>query len=120
MVTIVFHKGMTLEKWATLPASKQVLNIASELGRAESMAHSGLGEALKASLERVLELVDLTVEVNLKNHGFVREMLRFRELVAGIYVGPLSKPSAGEFKSLTKALLSLEPGAYNLLGVAIL
>lgn len=109
---------MTLEKWTALPASKQILNIASELGRAESMQKSGLGEPLKASLERVLELVDLTVEANLKNHGFVRELLRFREVLAGIYLDPLSQSSAGEFRLLTKALLALEPGAYNLLGIA--
>ncbi len=82
MVTLAFHKGLTLEKWTALSVSKQVLNIASELGRAESMAKRGLEEPMKASLERVMELVDLTVESNLKKHGFVWEMLRFREVLA--------------------------------------
>ena len=117
MVTIAFHKDMTLEKWASKPPSWQVLSIASELGRAESALKCGLLESFKASLERVLELIDLTVEANLTNGGFIGEMLRFREVLAGIYVDPSPQSYAGQFKSLTKVLLTLEPGAYNLLGV---
>ena len=119
MVKVLFHKDMTLEKWASQPASRQVLNIASELGRAESMLKRGLGEPFRASLERVLELIDLTIEVQLANHGFVREMLRFREVLAGIYLDPSPEALGKEFSSLTKVLLTLEPGAYNLLAGAV-
>ncbi|MFA7254872.1 MAG: hypothetical protein WC133_02070 [Candidatus Omnitrophota bacterium] len=118
MVTIAFHKDMTIEKWASKPVSWQVLSIASEMGRAESSLKGGLWEPFKASLERTLELIDLTVEANLSNGEFVLEMLRFREVLAGFYMDPAKAPVA-EFKSLTKVLLTLDPGAYNLLGVTL-
>jgi len=116
-VTIAFHKGMTLEKWASKPVSWQVLSIASEMGRAEASLKGRLWGPFKASLERTLELIDLTVEANLPNGGLTREMLRFREVLAGIYTNPVPPADTGEFRSLTKVLLTLEPGAYNLLGV---
>lgn len=74
-------------------------------------------DSFKASLERGFELIDLTVETNLTNVVFVREMLRFREVLAGIYVDPVAKAQAAEFKSLIKVLLTLDPDAYNLLGI---
>ncbi len=117
MVTITFHKDMTLEKWASKPVSWQILSIASEMGRAETSLKSCLWEPFKASLERTLELIDLTVEANLPNGEFVREVLRFREVLAEIYIDPVAKANAAEFKSLMKVLLTLDPEAYNLLGV---
>jgi hypothetical protein len=117
MVTIAFHKDMTLEKWASKPVSWQVLSIASEMGRAEASLKSRLWEPFRASLERTLELIDLTVEANLSSGEFVREMLRFREVLAAVYADPASPADTGEFRALTKVLLTLEPGAYNLLGV---
>ena len=117
MVTIAFHKDMTLEKWASKPASWQILNIASELGRAESSLRNGLWEAFKASLDRGFELIDLTVEANVERDGFLRELLRFREVLASFYIDADIASRADEFKVLTKELLTLDPGAYNLLGI---
>ena len=117
MVTISFHKDLTLQKWAAKPVSWQVLSIASELGRAESSLKSGLGDPFKASLDRGFELIDLTVEANKSKADFVREMLRFREVLGEIYIDPAWKSRAGEFRSLIKVLLTLDPGADNLLGV---
>ncbi len=117
MVTIAFHKDMTVEKWASKPVSWQVLSIASELGRAESSLKDGLLEPFKASLERGFELIDLTAEANSANAGFVKEILRFREVLAGIYIAPVAKAHVAEFRALVKVLLTLDPEAYNLLGV---
>lgn len=117
MVTIAFHKGMTLEKWASKPVSWQVLSIVSEMARAEASLKNHLLEPFRASLERALELIDLTVDANLSNRGLMREMLRFRELLAAVYADPVLPENVDEFRSLTKVLLTLEPGAYNLLGV---
>lgn len=119
MVTIVFHKDITPEKWASKPRSWQVLSIASELGRAESSLKNGLPEPFKASLERGFELIDLTVEVNSSEGNFIKEMLRFREVLAGIYIDPNPHARLAEFRSLMKVLLTLEPEAYNLLGVTL-
>jgi len=118
MVTIAFHKDMTLEKWSSKPVSWQILSIASELGRAQTSLERQLWDPFKASLERTLELIDLTVEANLMRPEFLREMLRFREILAGVYVDPESVKNAGGFRSLTRVLLTMDPGAYNLLGVS--
>jgi hypothetical protein len=118
MVTVAFHKDITPEKWAARPASWQVLSIASEMGRAEASLKNRLPKPFKASLERTLELIDLTVEANLARGEFVREMLRFREVLAEVYVDSTHSMNASKFRFLTKILLTLDPGAYNLLGPA--
>jgi len=116
MVTIAFHKDMTLEKWASKPLSWQILSIASELGRAEASLKKGLLEPFRASLDRGFELIDLTVAANTSSGNFLRELLYFREVLAGIYVDAAPQNRAYEFQSLLKAFLTLEPEAYNLLG----
>lgn len=116
MVTIAFHKDMTVPKWAAKPVSWQVLSIASEFGRAEDSLAKGSTEPFKKSLERAFELIDLTVEVNRSNFEFVRELLRFREVLAGIYADPEPTARFNEMRILSRTLLTLDPEAYNLLG----
>ncbi len=118
MVTIAFHKDLTPEKWASQPLSWQVLSIASELGRAETSLTQGLWDPFKTSLERGFELVDLTVEAHRSHEGLLKELLRFREVLAGFYVDPAPGTRAADFKTLTQVLLTLDPEAYNLLGAA--
>lgn len=117
MVTIAFHKDITPEKWASKPLSWQILNIASELGRAEQSLKDRLLEPFRACLDRGFELIDLTVEVNISNASLLRELLRFREVLACLYINNDLQSNAGDLRVLTKVLLSLDPEAYNLLGV---
>ena len=117
MVTIAFHKDMTPEKWASKPLSWQILSIASELSRAQASLEKGMTEPFRASMDRGFELIDLTVEANVSLGEFAREMLRLRELLAEFYIDPDPCARAVEFKSLVRVLLTLDPGAYNLLGV---
>lgn len=114
MVTIAFHKDLTLQKWASKPLSWQILSVASEIGRAESSLDHGGVETFRTCLERGLELIDLTVEANQGDPSFLREVLRFREILASFYVDPNPK-RATEFKELAGLWLTLEPEAYNLL-----
>jgi hypothetical protein len=58
--------------------------------------------------ERVLRLVDLTVEVQ-KGYGLRRELLRWRDLIAEMYVRPELDPD-GQAAAF-RALLQLTPSA---------
>jgi hypothetical protein len=116
VVTVVFHKDLTPQKWASKPFSWQILSIASELGRAESSLQKGLLAPFKNCLERGLELIDLTVEAHAADTSFLKEFLRFREVLATFYADPTPQNRFDEFRVLTKVLLTLEPEAYNLLG----
>src|ERR1700739_4152918 len=83
---IRFHPGLTVEKWGAKPYSHQLLNIASELSRARHWIKEQRTEYLHRSLERALELIDLTVSSN-QGVKSMRELLRLREEFAGYYLG---------------------------------
>ncbi len=101
---------MTPERWRELPLDRQILNIASELSRAKKWLFENNDEFFKKSIERSLELIDLTTELVL-SPGFLREWLRFREFLAGYYVGQNSK---NDFPLLQKNLLDLNESVHNL------
>lgn len=114
MLNIVLHRGLTLERWQALPLERRLLNIASELSRAKNaMKLSDTAEASR-SFERTLELVDMTVEslMHESSQGLVRELLRFREMIAGFYIAP--QKNHQEFLSLFRCFLDLTPGTHNL------
>lgn len=117
-MTILFHPDLTSQKWAEKPFSWQILSIASELGRAESNLQKSLLSPFKTCLERGFELIDLTVGAHTRELSFLREILRLREILGTFYVDQNPQARLKEFHALTKALLTLEPEAYNLLGVA--
>jgi hypothetical protein len=85
-MNVVFHPGMTVEKWGAKPYSYQLLNIASELSRARSWIKERETDHLRRSLERALELIDLTVSSN-QGAKPLRDLLRLREEFAGYYLG---------------------------------
>ncbi len=118
MVTLVFHKDLTPQKWAAKAFSWQILSIASELGRAEASLQKGLLEPFRTCLGRGFELIDLTAEVHAAEISFSKEVLRLREALASFYADPNPQGRLAEFRALERALLTLEPEAYNLLGVA--
>lgn len=117
MVNLVIHKDLTPQKWAAKAFSWQILSIASELGRAESSLQKGLLEPFKTCLDRGLELIDLTAEVHPTEASFLKEIIRLREALTSFYADPTPQVRLAEFCALEKALLTLEPEAYNLLGI---
>src|SRR5438309_5682929 len=92
---------MTSEKWGSKPYAYQILNIASEMNRARRWIKENEKEYLHHSLERALELIDLTVSSNQGTRP-LRELLRLRETLASYYVG-----SAYEYDRFVKLLRSL-------------
>ena len=101
---------MTTQQWARLTKDKQILNVASELSRAASLAKQNAPELVRQSIERALDLADLTIEVT-RSKNFLREFLRFRGLLAASYV---DLKGAGELRNLIRGLLSLDPVTYNM------
>ncbi|MBI4917496.1 MAG: hypothetical protein HY825_16775 [Acidobacteria bacterium] len=84
--------------------------LGNELNRAGKLLGPGDRELLRDSLERVLALTDLTVAV----HGRAtlrRELLRWRDLVAALYVAP--EPSAAEHRAALRCLLQFTRASFE-------
>jgi hypothetical protein len=87
------HAGMSPERWARFPLAQQLLMIANEMNRASKLLGPEDRDRLRTGYERVLALVDLTVEVN-PRRSLRRELLRWRGLVAEMYLSPDADPRA--------------------------
>jgi len=82
-----FHKNLTQERWNSFNKKEQILNIASELLRSKNWTERGNKEYIKNSLNRSLELIDLTVNDRRKwQGGSLKELLRFREALSEFYI----------------------------------
>jgi hypothetical protein len=73
-------------RWRKWTFYQQMGNIASELSRAIRFNENQDGPHLDASLRRLLELVELTIE-DPQNRGRLRELCRFKEVVGDWYCG---------------------------------
>lgn len=100
------HEGLTLDRWIQFSAAQQVLMIANELHRARKLAEPGDESRRRNSYERVLYLTDLTIRAQ-SGRSLRRELLRFRDLAAELYLDPA--PAASKQAALLKALLLLTP-----------
>ncbi len=102
------HAELTPERWSRFGVDQQVLMIANELQRAASWLDPQDGERLRNCYERALRLTDLTIQTRARR-AFRRELLRWRDLLAQLYVAERSD-SRGHREAL-RALLLLTPGA---------
>jgi len=104
------HQGLSRERWAAFSLDQQILMIANEMHRAGKLARDEDRPRLAHSYERVLQLVDLTVSVH-GNRNLVRELLRWRGLVAEIYLtGALQRERHG---AIFRCLLGFTPAAFR-------
>ena len=87
------HASLSPERWSSFSLDQQILMIANEMNRAMKLLGPNDRERLKHSYERVLQLTDLTILVRTRR-GLRRELLRWRDLVAALYVGPEPNPTA--------------------------
>ena len=99
------HAGLTLERWREFDRHRQVLMIANEMHRARTLEEP---EALRRAYERVLRLVDLTVQAN-ERPTFRRELLRWRDGIAELYLDAQAAP--GRHRELLGSLLLLSTEA---------
>lgn len=99
------HAGLTLERWRAFDRHRQVLMIANEMHRARSLEDPA---ALRRAYERVLRLVDLTVQAA-ERPALRRELLRWRDGVAELYLS--GRPAPGRHRELLACLLLLSSEA---------
>ena len=102
------HASMTPERWARFGLDQQILMVANEMNRASSLLGAEDLESLRRTYERVLRLVDLTVTTQ-PRRGLRRELLRWRDLIAELYVAPAA--DAGAHAAAFRCLLQLTPVA---------
>jgi hypothetical protein len=102
------HASLTPERWATFSLDQQILMIGNEMNRAMRQMRPEDREHLALSYERILRLTDLTVEVN-PRQTLRRELLRWRDLIAELYIRPASDPV--DHASAFRALLLFTPTA---------
>ncbi len=109
------HKGLTPEKWNSQPMEKRILNIVSELTRAKGCFLDQRPDHLKLSLERVLELMDLTTDVwrQERSFGWRKEFLRLRGAVSHFYAEEDTR-TLSELNNFLNAFLDMEPACHNL------
>jgi len=98
------HASLTLERWSTYSRDQQVLMIANEMNRAGKLFGPENRTRLAGAYERILRLTDLTAEAQ-PSRSLRRELLRWRELAAAVYL----EPDEGRHRALFRALLLLTP-----------
>lgn len=102
------HSSLSPERWSGFQRDQQILMIGNEMNRASRLVSAADEPGLKRAYERVLRLVDLTVEVQ-KSRGLRRELLRWRDLVAELYLD--STPDPERHRAAFRALLLLSPAS---------
>lgn len=109
---VIQHPGLTPEKWVSLGYSGQILNTAAELGRTLKAVAAGDSETARRSMERALELLDLTREAQ-RNTGYLPELSRSREVLAGFYADAVAAREE-DFKMFLLEFLGLDRTAATL------
>ena len=89
------HKTLAAGRWAEMPLALQMLNIGSEISRANRWKSKGNQQQVERAVFRALELIDLTVEAQRGKHS-LKEFLRMRETVCDYYLGDNIYNSNGE------------------------
>lgn len=104
------HASLSPERWAAFSRDQQILMIGNEMNRATRLIRLADRPGLLLAYERVLRLVDLTVEVQ-TGYGLRRELLRWRDLVAEMYVSPSPEMHPIHHLTAFRALLQLTPAS---------
>jgi hypothetical protein len=104
------HASLTPERWVAFSRDQQILMIGNEMNRAIRLIRLADRPGLLLAYERVLRLVDLTVEVQ-TGYGLRRELLRWRDLVAEMYVSPSPETHPNQHLAAFRALLQLTPAS---------
>lgn len=94
--------GPSAERWAEFSVPQQIIMIANDLNRASKWMAPGDLEQRRGSYARALVLTDLTA-AGTSRLGFRKELLRWRELLAGLYLAEEPNPAAN--RELLRVLL---------------
>jgi hypothetical protein len=102
------HANLSPDRWSAFSRDQQILMIGNEMNRGNHLLRLGDMPGLQRVYERVLRLVDLTVEVQTA-YGLRRELLRWRDLIAELFIAP--EPRAAEHRDAFRALLLMTPAS---------
>ena len=102
------HASLSPERWSAFTLDQQILMIGNEMNRAAKLLQLKNRTNLQQSSERVLRLVDLTVEVH-SRPTLRRELLRWRDLIAELYIS--SDPDPKQHAAAFRCLLLFTPVA---------
>jgi hypothetical protein len=102
------HSSLSPERWAGFSLDQQILMIGNEMNRAKRLIELRDLQGLSLAYERVLRLLDLTVEVQ-RRSTLRRELLRWRDLIAELYIR--TEPGASDHAAAFRSLLQLTPVA---------
>ena len=86
-MNIIFHKGLTEAEWRALSLEAQLGNVGSEVARLAKRHEEGDKEQKWHSLDRSLELLDLTIADPHRRPVERWELLRLREVLCDTFVG---------------------------------
>ena len=80
------HTGLAAGRWAELSLAEQMLNIGSEVSRANRWKKKGNMEQCRRASDRALELLSLTIDAQRGKHD-LGEFCRLYEVLADCYYG---------------------------------
>ena len=100
------HADLSPHRWAAFPFPQQVLMIGNEMNRGLFHVDCRAWERARASYERALNLVDLTVDLPVARSRR-RELLRWRDVVAALYLA--GAPAVDAHVEGFRCLLLLTP-----------
>jgi hypothetical protein len=79
-----FHEGITLDRWKGFAFPDQLIMVANEVHRARTSLERRDAASARLAYLRALDLFDLTVQaLGPTPAGRLRELLRWREVLAG-------------------------------------
>lgn len=102
------HVALDAGRWARFDLDQQVLMVGNEMNRVAGAIEDGRSDARRRGYERVLRLTDLTVAAP-SRPAFRRELLRWRDLVAALYMSESADP--GAHREAFRTLLRMRPVA---------
>ncbi|WP_294960911.1 hypothetical protein [uncultured Fibrobacter sp.] len=89
------HKELAAGRWAEMPLALQMLNIGSEISRANRWKTKGNQVQVERAVFRALELIDLTIEAQRGKHN-LKEFTRMRETICDYFLGDNIYRSTGK------------------------
>jgi hypothetical protein len=102
------HGSLTPERWSKFSLDQRILMVGNEMHRCAKLFAPEDRARLRSGYERVLRLADLTVSCR-PRRALLRELLRWRDLVAALYVADAPEPEA--HRAVFEVLLRFTPVA---------
>lgn len=80
------HSELAAGRWAEMSLAQQMLNIGSEISRANRWKAKSNATQCERAIFRALELIDLTMEAQRGKHN-LKEFTRMREVICDYFLG---------------------------------